>query len=320
MIDAWNRFVRWTSATEVGTPLAMMRIALGLCTLWILVDMLSRGLVDVLWIDREYGGFRDLPRGNWLVAGLGGPRPDVVHGLVAYTLVVATMLTLGIGGRGMALLTLFGIGALTDINSQAGGSYDELLENGLWIAFLGPSTATLSLDSRWRTGSFFNATPVWAGARYLALLQLVIMYASTGWQKLSIHWIPGGGFSALYYIFQQPTWQRFDMTWVAWFYPLTQIGTGVSWFWEVFSPLWLLAVWYRATRTRKGWVRAWFNAVDVRTIYAWVGLTFHILLWILMDVGPFSPISLAYYFVVIDPEEYASVWRRITARFRPTPP
>ena len=32
------------------------------------------------------------------------------------------------------------------------------------------------------------------------------------------------------------------MTWLAWVFPMTQVATAVTWFWEVLSPIWLLAV------------------------------------------------------------------------------
>lgn len=308
----WSSFVRWSSREEPATPVALVRIALGLTTTWMLVDIVNRGLVDVLWVTSHYGGYRDIGGGNWLIHALGGPTPAVMHGLTAAAIACCVALTVGFGGRLVALGALWTVSSITDVNSHAGGSYDELLENALWLLFLGPSNATLSVDCRLRTGAWTDATPRWAGVRYLLLFQLILMYWTTGLQKVSYHWVPGGPFDALYLIFQQPTWHRFDMRWVAWFYPLTQLGTAASWFWEVTSPLWLLAMGYRLTRTRPGWFRAWSNSVDLRLIYAAIGAIFHGALFVFMNVGPFSPISLAYYFAVFDHEEYAAMARRLT--------
>jgi hypothetical protein len=312
----WSHFVRWVSREEPATPLALARIGLGATSAVMLLDVVRRGLVDALWVDSQYGGIRDLGDGNWLVSLLGGTNPTTMHGLVWAAIASSTALTLGLGGRVTALAALLTVSSVVDVNGQAGGSYDELLENALWLLVLGPSTATLSVDCRLRTGRWTDDTPRWAGARYLLLFQLVLMYWTTGLQKVSYHWMPGGPFDALYFIFQQPTWQRFDMRWVAWFYPLTQVGTGASWVWEVSSPLWLLAFWYRLTRTRSGWLRAWSNSVDLRVIYALIGVVFHGALFVFMNVGPFSPVSLAYYFAVFDHEEYASAWQRISGRGR----
>ena len=318
----WGAFVRHVSREEPATPLALARIAFGLTTTWMVADIASRGLVDFLWVSRSSGGggYRDLGGGNWLVSSLGGPTPSVMHALTAVAIAFGVALTLGLGGRLTALGTLLTVSALTGVNSHAGGSYDELLENALWLLFLGPSSATLSVDCRLRTGAWHDPTPRWAGARYLLLFQLILMYWTTGLQKVSYHWVPGGSFDALYLIFQQPTWQRFDMRWVAWFYPFTQLGTAMSWCWEVSSPLWLLTFWFRRTRTRPGWLRAWSNSVDLRVIYAAIGAIFHLGLFVFMDVGPFSPISMAYYFAVFDPEEYDRFTRAGRPRTATAPP
>lgn len=308
----WAAFVAWTSRAESPTPLALVRVAMGVSAFVMLGDCVRCGIVDALWVDRAYGGVRALGNGNWLVSALGGPTPGVMHGLVAAAMVASALLALGFGTRVMALITMITVSSVVDVNTLAGGSYDQLLENALWLLFLGPCTATLSVDCWLKNRRWTDATPRWAGARYLLIFQLVLMYWTTGLQKLSVHWVPGGGFDALYYIFQQPTWQRFDMLWVAYVYPLTQLGTAATWFWEVLSPLWLAAMWFRLTRTRGGWLRAWSNSVDLRLWYAALGLTFHALIWAFMDVGPFSPISVAFYFALIDPEEYRGLWCRIS--------
>ena len=79
--------------------------------------------------------------------------------------------------------------------------------------------------------------------------QLVLMYWATGLQKVSTHWVPGGDLMALYYILQQPTWQWIDMAWVAPYAALTQVGTAVSWWWEVTCPVWLWAWWSSRSET-----------------------------------------------------------------------
>jgi hypothetical protein len=124
-------------------------------------------------------------------------------------------------------------------------------------------------------------------------------------QKISAYWVPGGGFSALYYILQQPTWQRRDMSWVAWIYPITQIGTAATWFWENGAPLLLLAYFWRYTSDRPGRVRAWANRVDLRSWYVAVGVLFHVLIVIPMNIGPFSLASLAYYPCLYTSEEWS---------------
>jgi hypothetical protein len=306
---AWSTWVRLLSRTEPATGLALFRIGLAISIWIILGGMISRNMITLMWVDVSDGGYRTIQSKSALLALLGGPTRQGVWALTGICLTAATLQMVGLGSRFMSLATMVTFGILTDLNSHAGGSYDELMKNGLFLLALGPSTATLSLDCRLRTGSWTSDVPVLAFARYLVVGQLVLMYWTTGLQKVSAHWMPGGSFDALYYILQQPSWQRFDMRWVAWFYPLTQLGTFASWCWEVTSPLWLLAFWFRATRTRPGLIRAHFNAWDVRTIYAVIGFVFHATLFVLMDVGPFSPISLSYYFCLFHPDEYRALWR-----------
>jgi hypothetical protein len=308
---AWSRWVRMLDHREPGTPLALFRIATGLCALHMVTSVVRNDLVRVLWLDKPYGGFHTMPtKLPWLISALGGARPDVIWAVIAGCLVASSCLILGVGGRVAALATLFTLGNLTAVQDNASGSYDELIENALWLLFLAPNDATLSLSCRLRTGKWWSTEPVVAWPRYLVIVQIVIVYWTTGLQKVSSYWTPGGDFSALYYIFQQPTWQRFDMEWVAYFFPFTQLSTFVTWTWEVCAPLWLLAFWFRGTRARPGKLRAYFNAWDVRFWYAAVGWIFHAGLILFMDVGPFSLVSLCYYLAFWHHDEYASWWRR----------
>ncbi|MEM6928356.1 MAG: hypothetical protein AAF602_15590, partial [Myxococcota bacterium] len=242
MIGAWNRFVGWIGEEEGATSLALFRIGMGLSILYTVGDMVRLGLVDVLWIDEDYGGMSSLGAGAWLVGWFGGPSPTVVWSFVAGALGAGLAMTVGLGGRLTALLALLTTTNLVDLNGMAGGSYDELLANGLWLVLLGGGFRTLSVDAWLGRREVWPVVPVVAIVRWLAVWQLVLMYGSTGLQKVSAYWVPGGESSALYYILQQPSWHRVDMAWVAWVFPLTQLATTVTWFWEVCSPLWILAL------------------------------------------------------------------------------
>lgn len=307
MIGVWNRLVAWATAPADPLPLAIFRVGVALGVLTTVGSVVTAGLVEVLWVDVDYGGYRALGRQHWLVDALGGATPDVMWGLVGASLVGAVLMVLGLGGRLTALFTLQVTQALVDANSHAGGSYDQLLTNALWLCVLTPTTATASLDAWIGRGHALSSRAVHAWCRVLVVYQIILVYWSTGVQKVSAYWTPGGDFSALYYILQQPSWQRYPMTWLAWVFPLTQVATAVTWAWEVTVPLWLLAIYFQATRERPGRLRAAFNAWDVRSIYAVIGLLFHAVLLATLDVGPFPIISLAFYACLWRGEEWRSI-------------
>ena len=312
MIRAWRRWVAVIERTERGESLALFRIACGLCLLWSLGTVVLSDLVVVLWTAPAYGGYRPPSAANWLMHALGGPTPAVVWSIVVGTLLAGLCVVVGLGGRVAPLVAGQGFLALLRNNPEATGAYDTLLLNLLWLLVLSRSTATLSLDCRLRRGDWTRDVQVPAWPRYLVIFQLVVVYFSTGIHKASASWIPIGDWSALYYILQQPSWQRFDMSWVAHVYPLAQVGTLVTWSWEVSSPLLLLAFYYRANPSGRGRLCRFFNRFDLRKPFVAIGVTLHVLTLILMDVGPFTWISLAPYVCLWHPEE----WRRFANRWR----
>lgn len=307
----WSRLVELFSTQEHPRALAFFRIALGLCGVYTIATVMLHGVVDDVWMDVAHGGYRTLKRGNFLVEWLGGTSPKMVWGMSIAALVTAILVTIGAGGRFMVFAYLWTFTAATDFNSQASGSYDELLSAAVFLLLLTPATRTLSVDCRLRLGAWRDDTPVYAFPRWMAVFQLVLVYWATGMQKLSFYWVPGGEWSALYYIMQQPSWQRADMSWVAYLYPLTQAATGLTWFWEIGAPFLLLAFYFRRNPQGRGprrfghRLRKLFNFIDFRTIFAAIGVGLHLGIWAVMEVGPFSWVSLAYYICLFSPDEMA---------------
>lgn len=308
----WGAWVRLLDRREPGDAMALFRVAVGLVAVLSIGQLIAQGLVDALWVDLAHGGYRALGEGPYLVKWLGGPTPRVVHGLVAVALAGGALVALGLGGRVTPFVTLQAYIALQRLNGHTSGSSDLLVTNALWLLTLSRATATLSLDCRLRTGSFRSDTQISAFPRYLAVLQLVVMYWSTGAQKVSAYWLPTGNYAALYYALQQPSWQRIDMTWVAHIYPLTQVATAVTWLWEVSAPLLLVVYYLRYTADRGGKLRRWASRFDLRKPWALVGAGMHLMILLAMDVGHFSVISLSYYACLWHPDELraAGAWTR----------
>ena len=301
----WIRWVALLDEREPGTTLALFRIACGVCILYSIGSVAWNGMVPVVWLNPADGGFEYVGTGPRLFKLLGGVKPATVWPVVTITLAAGMLLVLGLGSRVTAFVALQGIIGLTGINGDAGGAYDWLLTNALWLVVLARSTATLSLDCRLRTGRWCSGETIPAWPRYVAIYQVVLMYWSTGMHKVSGAWTPAGDFSALYYILQEPTWTRWNMEGLAWVYPLTQLGTATAWIWEITTPLLLLVLWYRRTSDRPGCLLRLCNRLPLRGLWVAIGVAVHLGIWVFMDVGArLSLTALSFYLCLVRPEEW----------------
>ncbi len=319
----WTRIADRIGHKEPATALALFRIAVGVALLYTLVPMVLDDVVRVLWMDRPYGGFRVLNPDNWLVDLLGGPTDAAVTILVGLGILCGLLLIIGFGSRITPLLALQVLIALFALNPGTGGGHDRLHTNALWLLVLAPSTATLSLDAKLFSDAkaWIDPRPVAAWPRYVAIFQLVLVYCTTGLQKLGQEWMPWGDFSALYYALLAPSWQRYDMSWLGHpaAYFATQVGTALTWTWETCAPIWLLAFWFRATSDRPGRLRRLFNRLDVRAWWALFGVALHLVLWLTMNLGPFSIVTLSFYLCLWHPDEYAAGWRWVREKMGRAP-
>jgi hypothetical protein len=308
MSKRWQFWVALFDQKEEGTSLALFRICLGIVTLYSLLSIVAAGLVEPLWTSVEFGGMRKLG-GNWLVQYLGGPKPGVIWALwgVAVTSSLAFVLGLGgpIAGRVITFVMLQSYNALATMNPLASGSYDSLLANGLWIMVFADATATLSLHARLRGSGWVRATLVSAWPRYVLIVQLLLMYSLTGIQKAAHVWTPSGGYTALYWVVQDLGWTRYDLSeMAAWVTPLLRIGTAMTWHWGQTSLLLLFWFYFRYTADRKGRLRRWALRRDWRLGWVFVGLSLHLGILLIMNVGPFSWITMSYYFLLWTPAEW----------------
>ena len=316
----WRSWVRLFDDREPGLGLALFRILIGAVLVFTLLWMWWRGVPEVIWLDVSDGGYRRLTRGTWLFRKLGGYTPTLMWTFFAIATGSAFALMVGAGGRVTAFVLLQSYMALHRFNGAASGSSDVLITNALWLLVLANATSTWSVDCRLRTGRFADDTarvPAWP--RYLIImLQLLVMYCSTGLQKVSAHWTPVGGFSALYYILQQPTWARADIpvSFWGWTYPVLQLSTALVWVFEIGAPALLLVYWFRTTSDRPGRLRRWCNRFDLRWPFTVFGLGMHLLIGMLMVVGPFSPISMCFYVCLWTPDELRRAGGVVVARLR----
>lgn len=314
--SVWRFWVELTSEREAPLVLATFRIALGLVVLGSLASAVSGGVVSAMWIDLRDGGALRLAAPTFLVELLGGPTRATIWTLVAVAFGAGCLVLLGLGGRVPYLLAAQAYAAVVRTNGDTAGGYDSMITNALYLLMFSEANATLSLDCRRRTGAFTSSDPIPAWPRYLLVFQLLVIYGVTGLQKMSHTWTPFGGYSALYWVLQDPTWRRFDTTWSAFVYPLLQVATAITWHWELAAPVLLLHYYARRTADRGGRLRALLARWDLRKPFALVGVPVHLGILVLLNVGPFSFISLAYYVLLLRPGELERVARWVGQRAR----
>ena len=313
--SAWARWVALTSRTETGETVAIFRILVGLGLVFTVTGAWSSGAWEFAWVPIEDGGYRTL-KATWLVELLGGPSRALARALMVGSLATGAMLSLGIGGRATALVALQCYLPLTRLNTHTGGSYEHLLTNSLWLCVLAGCTATWSLDCRLGTGRWSSDKRVGSWQRWLIVLQLVLVYGSTGLQKMGSSWTPIGGFSAMYDALSDPMWARWELPWLGWFGPVLAVGTALVWCFEiswVFYPGWW---WLRRTERpltgRLGRMAAWARRWDLRPLLVGFGASMHLGIFVTMSVATFSWITVSLYVALWRPEE----WRRFAGRVR----
>ncbi|MBS1153806.1 MAG: uncharacterized protein H6Q89_5504, partial [Myxococcaceae bacterium] len=193
MSNPWTRWADLLDRREDATPLALARIVASVTVFLHLATMWLSGTAMGVWVAVKHGGIRESDL-SWLEP-FGGATPLNIHLLLALGLVSSALMAVGLFTRVTAVLTYLSFRVLTGLNCHAGGSSDDLLVNGLFLLMLSGCGGALSLDRR---GQPPLAVPVWP--RYVLIGQLVLVYWTTGLQKVSAAWLPGGPLDALWYI------------------------------------------------------------------------------------------------------------------------
>lgn len=310
----WLALCRAADRREPATVFALVRLSFGLVLAWTLWLPWRAGALSALWAGPDHGGLLPLRESHWVHALLPDHPPTALSWLFWLNATFAVLSSLGLGGRLTLLLTQQCFVALTSLNPAVQGGYDSLLAMGLLLLACADSTRTLSLDCWLRHGRLFDHTPTWAWPRYALLLQLLCMYGFTGLQKLGLSWTPFGGYSALYYVLNDPTWMRGDYGDLRAAAAPLSVFTALAVHFEQLAPLLLLHYYYRATREYPGKLRAWFLRHDARVAFTLVGVGMHVGILLLVDVGPFSLVTLAYYPCLWAPAELSLGWQALCGR------
>ncbi|NUO53030.1 MAG: HTTM domain-containing protein [Polyangiaceae bacterium] len=309
--SAWRGWVAFTSEKESPTVLAIFRILIGLCAIGSLWSAARAGVVDAFWISASDGGAMRLTATR-LIKLFGGPTHDVVWTFFAVAMASAALVTVGLGGRWPALVASQSYAALTDLNGNTAGGYDAMIAIAFFILFFSRASTAFSVDA-WRNleSPWADAPEVPAWPRYVLIFQMIVIYFMTGLQKASPVWTPVGGYTALYWVYQDPTWRRFDSELFVRGHRLLQVATAVTWHWETAAPMVLVWYWARRTKDRAGRIRKRLLAWDLRKIYLAVGVCLHLGILLTLDVGPFSLVSLSFYPLFFTPDEVEGFFERV---------
>lgn len=299
-MTAWRHWVGLAARREPAAAVALVRMGVGTAITLHFLRLWATGTWRWIWLPPEAGGVVPLRASSLDLIGV---SPGLVEAVLLAGIAASALLAVGLATPVAAVLSALAWNVLTGLGPNSGGSYDFLGSNILFLLVFAGSGRALAVDSwlRSRRGLAPLTVPAWP--RWLLLWQLVVMYDTTAWQKVSAGWVPGGPADALWFILQQPTWHHVDMRWLAPLYPLTQAATLLTWCFEHASPLLLLGAWCRHTRTRKGWLRAQFNRIDVRVPFLLVGVLLHVQIEALMEVGCFSSFTLALYLAAFSGDE-----------------
>lgn len=311
----WSNIADRLSGYEAATPLALVRILVAATLLWELVDMGLSGAMALLWLPESAGGFGVTHSTTWLGEHV-SPTASNIYRVYGATLVAVGCLLLGLGPRPAAFAALLGLRFLVQQHPLTFSSHDRVFSNALFVLCFARSGETLSLWAwlrrrRWTSGALVPAWP-----RYLLVYQLALLYTCTGIQKLGLAWWPSGGYLAVHYALLTPHFARQDWWWIAWLGPLTRMASLITWWWESLwwtVPVWM---WLRSTADQGGRLRRWATRLDLRSLFVVTGLGMHLTILMMMDVGPFSLVTLALYPSLYQHDELLEAWRRLLGQGR----
>lgn len=304
----WMSWVSFWAEPDQADAMAIFRILMSLTLLQLWFTELWTGAGQGIYTSFEHGGLA--PKGaapDWLMA-LGGATDGAIVAILWVAVALTLALLAGVGGwitpllLGQWTIMIFGL------HSGTGGGHDRLITNGLWLLVFAQSHRTWSLSARLKTGQWAPVVEVPAWPRRLMIFQIILMYFLTGINKQGSAWFASGDYRALYDTFLLPSWSKYDMTWIGDIFPFLQLSTIAAWWWE--AGFLALLFWYWAKRT-DGKLGRLAKRYDLRIPLLVTGLFVHTSLWIIMNLGPFSPITIAFYAAFLTPEDVNGIRKRL---------
>jgi hypothetical protein len=294
-VELWDR-------REPPDVLGLVRMGVGLVMLYDYLVVARLGLVVPLFADEDAGGMVAATKPLWAtLVGTDATGAMLLHaGLVGSSLALA----LGAGSRISAFVLMLLASQWAQLLPEGDRAIDMLLRNVLLVLAFSPAGDAYAVDAWWTTGSFRGSgapRPAWA--RYLLVLQIVVMYFTAGVQKYGQHWWPWGGFSALYVILHDWSYATMSFDWLGRqpFYFSTQVATAVTLAWQWTYPV--VLVHYFPPRSPPGRFRSAFDRYRLHRVWIAIGAFFHFGIAATMQLGIFPWGMLAVYPVFLHPDE-----------------
>jgi hypothetical protein len=313
-----GRYVDFWSEREAPDSLALLRITFSLALLANLVEQLAAGVVLELYASPLSGGIfqarPDAPLSLFRIFPGLSATPAVVWSLFVGQFLAGLLLLAGCFTRLAALLCFLIQVTLYDQMPLFVFGGDNVFRVFLFLMVLAPGGAAWSIDALWRGRA---DVPRWP--RRLFIFQLTVVYVATGVMKLGSSWTFMDGWSAVYLSLNLPGIARWQGDWAAWVYPLTQVGTFVTRWWEMTFFLVPLNLFLRRRQgeqaPKRGRLRRLLARRDLRVPYIAVGVVVHVSLTVLFDLGLFSVAMLSLYPCLLRPEESRRLLTWFATRF-----
>jgi uncharacterized membrane protein YphA (DoxX/SURF4 family) len=308
-------YVRFLNEREAPHALAVLRMAFGVALMANIIEQLLLGDVTEFYAGIDHGGiftfkYNNTPYTLFRVLPLTAP---VVYTVVLGQLVAACMLTLGLYTRAAAIVCFLIQMTLFDRMVMFRHDGDNVFRVVSWLMVLAPAGAAWSVDAAWR-GKGQTTIPKWP--RGMFMLQLALIYTRTGIVKMGSSWSFMDGWSALYLAVNLPGIARWPGDWAMTLYPITQVATFISKWFEVSFFLLPINVYLRR-QTSHHYKNIWIRTLaryDFRIPYLLIGLLMHLGIFVLLDIGLFSVVMVSLYAAYLTPDDVRAATRWISTR------
>lgn len=308
----WQRYSDFWNEREAPEALAFLRITFGAAIFANILQQFTSGQVLEMYAEIGQGGIFSFKWNNspYSLFQYFGLSAGVCWALATAQLVCSATLTLGLFTRVSAIVVWMCQVTFYDRMTLFRYDGDNVYRVATWLMVLVPAGAAWSLDAR--IFGRKDSIPCWA--RRLFMAQLAIIYTRTGMVKLGSSWSFMDQWQAIYLAVNLPGIARWNGDWAAKVFPLTQLATMISKWFEFLHFLLPLNQFLRRDRRPRGKLLTALRKYDLRLVFLPVGLGMHLGIFVLMDVGFFSVVMLSLYPAWLRPHEVTFVWSWVKAR------